>query len=47
VVEGVDAGAETSVQAEDLAVDERGEGQVVEQILNNSNQKFEATSRFY
>lgn len=32
VVEGIDAGRETTVKAEDLIVDESGEGKVVEQI---------------
>lgn len=32
VVECIDAGRETSVEAEDLVVDEGGEGEVVEQI---------------
>jgi len=32
VVEGVDAGGETSVEAEDLVVDESGKGEVVEEI---------------
>ena len=32
VVEGIDAWGETSVEAEDLVVNERGEGKVVEEI---------------
>lgn len=32
VIEGVDAGRETSVEAEDLVVDEGGKGEVVEEI---------------
>lgn len=32
VVERVDAGREAAVQAEDLVVDERGEGEVVEEV---------------
>ena len=32
VVEGVDGGAEAAVEAEDLPVDERREGQVVEEV---------------
>ena len=33
MVESVDAGAQAAVQAEDLAVDQSGQGQVVEQVL--------------
>ena len=33
MVESVDAGAQAAVQAEDLAVDQGGQGQVVEQVL--------------
>jgi hypothetical protein len=32
VIEGIDAGGKTSVEAEDLVVDEGGEGEVVEEI---------------
>jgi len=32
VVEGIDTGGETSVEAEDLVVDEGGKGEVVEEI---------------
>jgi hypothetical protein len=32
VVQGIDAGGETSVQAEDLVVDQGGKGEVVEEI---------------
>ena len=32
VVEGVDTGAESAVQAEDLAVHQGGQGEVVEQV---------------
>jgi hypothetical protein len=32
VIESVDAGGQTAVQAEDLVVDEGGEGQVVEEV---------------
>lgn len=32
IVEGVDAGRKTSVEAEDLVVDEGGEGEIVEKI---------------
>lgn len=33
MVEGVDAGAQAAVQAEDLAVNQSSQGQVVEQVL--------------
>lgn len=32
VIEGIDTGRETSVEAEDLVVDEGGQGEVVEQV---------------
>ena len=32
VVEGVDAGRQATVQAEDLVVDQGGEGKIVEQV---------------
>lgn len=32
VIEGIDTGRETSVEAEDLVVDEGGKGEVVEQV---------------
>jgi len=32
VIKGIDAGGETSVQAEDLVIDQGGEGEVVEEI---------------
>lgn len=32
VVEGIDAWGETTVEAEDLIVDERGEGEVIEEV---------------
>jgi hypothetical protein len=32
VIKGIDAGRETSVQAEDLVIDQGGEGEVVEEI---------------
>lgn len=32
LVEGVDGGRETAVEAEDLVLDERGEGEEIEQI---------------
>ena len=33
VVQGVDGGAEAAVEAEDLAVDEGGQGEIVEEVL--------------
>lgn len=32
VIKGIDTGRETSVEAEDLVIDEGGEGEVIEQI---------------